>query len=93
MSANKLLVHSINKAAEKVPCETSIRYHLLKVDSDSLLALQSKILTYSNDQILVPGKSYHFAIDFTNDSYYGEIVDINKDYVIKSKMKDSATTF
>jgi putative transposase len=26
-------------------------------------------------------------------SYYGEIVDINKDYVIKSKMKDSATTF
>jgi putative transposase len=69
MSANKLSVHSINKAAEKVPCETSVRNHLSKVDLDSLLALQSKILTYSNDQILVPGKSYHFAIDFTNDSY------------------------
>jgi len=63
------------------------------VDLDSLLALQSKILTYSKDQILVPGKSYHFAIDFTNDPYYGEIVDVNKDYVIKSKMKDSTTTF
>jgi putative transposase len=93
MSANKLSVHSINKAAEKVPCETSVRYHLSKVDLDSLLALQSKILTYSNDQILVPGKSYHFAIDFTDDPYYGEIVDVNKDYVIKSKMKDSTTTF
>jgi len=85
MSANKLSVHFINKAVEKVPCETSVRYHLSKVDLDSLLALQSKILTYSNDQIPVPGKSYHFAIDFTDDPYYGEIVDVNKDYVIKSK--------
>jgi len=93
MSANKLSVHSINQAVEKVPCETSVRYHLLKVDLDSLLELQSKILTYSKDQILVPGKSYHFAIDFTNDPYYGEIVDANNDYVVKSKMKDSTTTF
>jgi len=93
MSANNLSVHSINKAIEKVPCETSFRYHLSKVDLDSLLALQSKILTYSNDQILIPGKSYHFAIDFTDDPYYGEIVDVNKDYVIKSKMKNSTTTF
>ena len=93
MSANKLSVHSINKAVEKVPCETSVRYHLSKVDLDSLLELQSKILTYSKDQILVPGKSYHFAIDFTDDPYYGETIDANKDYVIKSKMKDSTTTF
>jgi putative transposase len=69
MSANKLSVHSINKAVEKVPCETSVRYHLLKVDFDSLLALQSMILTYSNDQILVPGKSYHFAINSTTTFY------------------------
>jgi putative transposase len=93
MSANKLSVHSLNKAVEKVPCETSVRYHLSKVNLDSLLELQSKILTYSNDQVLVPGKSYHFAIDFTDDPYYGEIVDVNKDYVLKSKMKKSTTTF
>ena len=36
MSATKLSVHSINKAVEKVPCETSVRYHLSKVDLDSL---------------------------------------------------------
>ena len=93
MSANRLSVHSINKAVVKVPCETSVRYHLSKVSLDSLLELQSKILTYSNNQILVSGKSYHFAIDFTDDPYYGEIVDANLDYVIKSKMKDSTTTF
>ncbi|MFA5332712.1 MAG: hypothetical protein WC342_10070 [Methanoregula sp.] len=66
---------------------------MTKVDLESLLELESQILTYSNDQILLPGKSYHFAIDFTNDPYYGEIVDVNKDYVIKSKMKASTTTF
>ena len=93
MSANKLSVHSINKAVEKVPCETSVRYHLSKVDLDSLLEIQSKILTYSNDQILVPGKAYHFAIDFTDDPYYGETIEANKDYVLKSKMKKSTTTF
>ncbi|MDO9324598.1 MAG: ISH3 family transposase [Methanoregula sp.] len=93
MSATKLSVHSINKVVEKVPCETSVRYHLSKLDLDSLLELQSKILTYSNDQTLVPGKSYHFAIDFTVDPYYGEIIDANKDYVLKSKMKKSTTTF
>ena len=93
MSANKLSVHSINKVVEKIPCETSVRYHLSKIDLDSLQEIQSKILTYSKDQILVSGKSYHFAIDFTNDPYYGEIIEANKDYVIKSKMEDSTTTF
>lgn len=93
MSANKLSVHSITQVVEKIPCETSVRYHLSKVDLDSLLAIQSKILTYSKNPILVPGKSYQVAIDFTDDPYYGEIVETNKDYVIKSKMKKSTTTF
>jgi putative transposase len=41
ISATRLSVHSINKVVEKVPCETSVRYHLSKLDLDSLLALQS----------------------------------------------------
>jgi len=93
MSANKLSVHSITQVVEKIPCETSVRYHLSKIDLDSLLAIQSKILTYSKNPILVPGKSYQVALDFTDDPYYGEIVEANEDYVIKSKMKDSTTTF
>jgi putative transposase len=93
MSANKLSVHSLNKAVEKIPCETSVRYHLSKLDLDSLQKVQSKILTYTRDQILVPGKSYQFAIDFTNDPYYGEIAETNEDYVVKSKMEHSTTTF
>ncbi len=57
MSANKLSVHSINKVVENVPCETSFRYHLSKVDLNSLQEVQSKILTYTKDQILTRGKS------------------------------------
>jgi len=90
---NKLSVHSLDKVLEKIPCETSFRYHLSKVDLDSLQTIQSKILTDSQNGILVPGKSFHFAIDFTNDPYYGEIVKANENYVIKSKMKDSTTKF
>lgn len=93
MSANKLSVHSINQVVEKVPCKMSVRYHLSKVDFEALLEFQSKILTYSNDQILVSRKSYHFAIDFTDDPYYGEIIEANDEYVLKSKMKKSTTTF
>jgi len=93
MSANKLSVHSINKVVEKVPCETSFRYHLFKIYLDSLQEVQSKILTYTRDQILVSRKPYQFAIDFTNDPYYGGIVGDNDNFVIKSKMDDSTTTF
>jgi putative transposase len=59
---------------------------------NSLLELQSKTLTYSKDQIRVPEKSYHFTLDFSNDAYYGDVVNANKEYVINSKMKDSTTT-
>ncbi|MCK9594014.1 MAG: hypothetical protein M0Q91_18600 [Methanoregula sp.] len=59
MSSNKLSVHSINKVVEKMPCETSVRYHLSKVDLESLQEVRSKILTYTQDQILTRGKSYH----------------------------------
>jgi hypothetical protein len=40
MSANKLFVHSINKVVEKISCETSVRYHLSKIDLDSLQEVQ-----------------------------------------------------
>jgi putative transposase len=93
MSTNNLSIHSITHIVERIPCETSVRYHLSKLDLESLQTVQSKILSYSQNTILKPGKSYHFAVDFTNDPYYGAIVESNHDYVIKSRQKDSTTTF
>jgi putative transposase len=84
MSTNNLSIHSITHIMERIPCETSVRYHLSKLDLESLQTVQSKILSYSQNTILKPGKSYHFAVDFTNDPYYNTIVETNHDYVIKS---------
>lgn len=93
MSTNNLSIHSITRIVDRIPCETSVRYHLSKLDLDALQTIQSKILSYSQSMILKPGKSYHFAVDFTNDPYYGTTVESNHDYVIKSRQKDSTTTF
>ena len=93
MSTNNLSIHSMTHIVECIPCETSVRYHLSKLDLESLQKVQSKILSYSQDTILKQGKSYHFAVDFTNDPYYGTIDETNQGYVIKSRQKDSTTTF
>lgn len=87
MSTNNLSIHSITHIVERIPCETSVRYHLSKLDLESLQTVQSKILSYSQNTILKPGKSYHFAIDFTNDPSYGTIVETNHNYVKKTDRK------
>lgn len=93
MSVNCLSIHSIGNVVQKVPCETSIKYHLAKLDLPTLENVNSQILTYAADSLLKKGKKYQFAIDLTNDPYYGKIDDTNADYVIRSKMKNSTTYF
>jgi len=93
MSVNRLSIHSIGNFVHKGPCETSIKYHLAKLDLPTLENVNSQILTYAADPLLKKGKKYQFAIDLTNDPYYGKIDDTNADYVIRSKMKKSTTYF
>jgi len=93
MSVNRLSIHSIGNFVQKVPCETSIKYHLAKLDLPTLESVNSQILTYATDSLLKKGKKYQFAIDLTNDPYYGKIDDTNADYVIRSRPKKSTTYF
>lgn len=85
--------HSITKVLEHVPCETSLRYHLKKLDMDELEEKNTAILTHMADQVLKPGEAYQFAIDYTNDSYYGKTTDENEPYIIRSKRKQSTNEF
>ena len=39
------------------------------------------------------GNKYAFAIDFTNDPYYGETDSSNENYVIRSQAKKSTNSF
>jgi len=37
-------IHSIHKQYHKIPCETSMRYHLQKIELDQLIEHNTKIL-------------------------------------------------
>ena len=93
MSVKNLSVHSASSGYEKTPCETSMRYHLNKLDLEDLISANEKIMTHSPGNFLKSGRRYRFAIDYTNDPYYGSTNKSNKDYVIKSKAKKSTNSF
>lgn len=93
MAVDKNSIHSITKRYQKVPCETSIRYHLNKLNLNDLIESNEKILMQRPIEFLKPGKKYEFAIDFTNDPYYGKIDVSNEKYVIRGQAKKSTNSF
>lgn len=93
MAAMNQSVHSITGLLEHVPCETSLRYHLKKLDMDALEQENNAILTHFVHHVLKPGNAYQFAIDYTNDPYYGETTDENEPFIIRSKRKKSTNEF
>jgi len=86
-------IHSITQMVNEVACETSLRYHLKKIGIEDLERASTAILAHSLGQVLTSGESYQFAIDYTNDPYYGTTNSLNEDYVIHSKLKKSTTHF
>ena len=55
--------------------------------------MNNKILIQKPIQTLKPNKKYEFAIDYTNDPYYGEIDSSNEKYVIRGQAKKSSNSF
>jgi putative transposase len=93
MAVDKNSIHSITKRYEKIPCETSIRHHLKKLTMDELIKSNDKILMQQPIKSLKTDKEYEFAIDYTNDPYYGKIDDSNEKYVIRGQSKKSTNSF
>ncbi len=93
MAATHQSIHSISHNLALAPCETSLRYHLKKLDISELERVSSLILTHSCHEVLKAGHPYQFAIDFTHDPYYGEIVKDNENYIIRNRLKKSTTEF
>jgi putative transposase len=63
MAINKTSVHSASKHYHNVACETSLLYHLKKLDIEELIRSNEKILLQEVIKTLKTGKSYEFAID------------------------------
>ena len=93
MAASNQSIHSATYTLTEIPCETSFRYHLNKLDIDELERINNLILTSSIQNVLKRGTAYRFAIDVTHDPYYGETVEENTEYVIHSQLKKSTTDF
>ena len=93
MSVNKNSVHSVSKQYQDVACETSLRYHLRKLNMEELIKSNEMILFQKLIENLKSGKSYEFAIDLTDDPYYGKIDLSNEKYVISGQAKKSTNSF
>ncbi|MDP2216701.1 MAG: ISH3 family transposase [Methanolobus sp.] len=93
MAVDNISVHSSSKHYQEIPCETSLRYHLKKLSLEELIQVNESILLQGSLSSLKPEKKYEFAIDFTNDPYYGAIDSSNEDYVIRSQAKKSTNSF
>lgn len=93
MASNQGSIHSTTNCLGDVPCETSMRHHLRKLDFDLLQEKNVEFLTSDTISILNPGKPYKFAIDFTLDPYYGSHTSENADYIIRNKQKKSTNEF
>lgn len=93
MAVSHQSIHSISKNLTLAPCETSLRYHLNKLNISELERINRQILTHSIYEVLKEGHSYEFAIDFTHDPYYGEIAKENEEYIIRNRLKKSTTEF
>jgi len=93
MAAMHQSIHSMTRILDRMPCETSFRYYLKKLNMDDLEQKSTATLTHFVHHVLKLGKSYQFAIDHTNDPYYGETTGENETYIIRSKRKQSTNEF
>lgn len=93
MSSRCASIHSLPSLLANVPSETTIRRYLKKLSMTELVRKNTAILTHHTKDLLVPGQSYEFAIDITNDPYYGEIDETNQINVISGQTKKSTHTF
>ena len=60
-----------------------------KLAVDDLEQKNTTILAHSIHHVLKSGNAYQFAIDYTNDPYYGTASAENEPFIIQSKRKKS----
>jgi putative transposase len=60
---------------------------------EELIKSNEKILLQEVVKTLKTDKSYEFAVDYTNDPYYGKTDSSNEKYVIRSQAKKSTNSF
>lgn len=93
MASERLSIHSIQNIVRRSPTETPFWNHLSKLDIDDLEIINHELLTNKILDVIPREKPITFAIDDTDDPYYGEITPVNEQYVVKYKVKKSTKFF
>jgi putative transposase len=93
MAVNNSSVHSTSKHYQEIPCETSLRSHLKKMNITELIESNVRIILQNPLWTMKPNKKYEFAIDYTNDPYYEDTNPSNENFVIRSQAKKSTNSF
>lgn len=93
MASERMSIHSIQPVIRNCPTETPFRNHLSKLDMESLKRINQELLTNKIIEEIPRHKPVKIAIDETDDPYYGEITSVNKEYVVKYKVKKSTKFF
>lgn len=86
-------IHSLQDLVVDKPSETTVRHHLSKLDMDWLKEINHKLMIEPIKDILPRDKKCYFAIDTTDDPYYGEITKENSDYIHRNLTKKSTNHF
>ena len=84
---------SIDSVSHSLTLAPWINAGPLRTEYFRIGAKKQSNLTHSIHEVLKEGQPYQFAIDFTHDPYYGEIVEENEDYIIRNRLKKSTTEF
>lgn len=93
MASERLSIHSIQNIMQSSPTETPFWNHLSKLNIDDLEIINHELLIDKMLGVIPREKAITFAIDETDDPYYGEITSLNEEYVVKYKVKKSTKFF
>ena len=72
LSSCKASISGFGKIYKGLPSHTTCLNRLHRLDPEELMRQSSAILAEPAMKVLQTGKPYHFAIDKTDDLYYGE---------------------
>ncbi|MBN1389972.1 MAG: hypothetical protein JXA22_04955 [Candidatus Thermoplasmatota archaeon] len=89
MSVERLSIHSINRISDDVSSPTNIKHHLNKITMEELVDKNVILLTSEILNSIPKDKPYQLSIDINEETYYGEITEINEQYVIGGQLKKS----
>jgi len=93
LSSCNASISGFGKMYNGLPSHTTCLNRLHQLDLEELMRQSSAILAEPAMKILKSGRSYYFAIDKTDDPYYGEREGKYASYVVGGKRKASTNYF